>query len=187
MDQSGCTTQTAANVQTTEIGTSDCSAAWWTTFSDYFQIPAGAALHLGFTNHTSGNGNWNNWNLCVSTDDERNGGNYSEYFVIRSDAYGWGNSYAAGKFENEGYPTSDAEWSDFRANMEGAKVNMTIARSGTDVKVTAVQTCTNGKVYTEKFTAPCNDANEVLRAFLIVDGSYLVMDPASCYIAKPLY
>ncbi len=187
LDQNSCTVQASANVETTEIGTSDCSAAWWTTFSDYFQIPAGVSLHLGFTNHTSGAGNWNNWNLCVSTDDERNGGNYSEYFVLRSDAYGWGNSYASGKYDNEGYPTNDAEWGDFRANMEGAKVDMTIARSGTDVKVTAVQTCTNGKVYIERFTAPCNDANEVLRAFLIVDSSYLVMDPTSCYIAKPMY
>ena len=156
---------------TTEIGTSDCSAAWWTTFSDYYRIPANGTIHLKFTNHTSGNGNWNNWNLCVSTDDVRNGGNYSEYFVIRSDAYGWGNSYAAGKFENEGYPTNDAEWSDFRANMEGAVVDMTIARSGTDVVVTAVATCKNGKVYVEKFTAPCSYENDVLRAFLIVDGS----------------
>ena len=74
---------------TTEIGTSDCSAAWWTSFSDYYRIPANGSIHLKFTNHTSGAGNWNNWNLCVSTDDERAGGNYSEYFVIRSDAYGW--------------------------------------------------------------------------------------------------
>ena len=38
---------------TTEIGTSDCSAAWWTQFSDYYRIPAGATLHLKFENHTS--------------------------------------------------------------------------------------------------------------------------------------
>ena len=138
-------------------------------------------------NHTSGGGNWNNWNLCVSTDDERAGGNYSEYFVIRSDAFGWGGSYASGKWDNEGYPANDDEWAEFRQNMEGAKVNMTISRSGTDIKVVAVETCTNGKVYIERFTAPCSDANEMLRAFLIVDGSYLVMDPAACYIGKPLY
>ena len=187
MDTNECQAQTAVEVTTSEIGTSDCSAAWWTQFSDYFQIPSGASLHLGFTNHTSGGGNWNNWNLCVSTDDERAGGNYSEYFVIRSDAFGWGGSYASGKWDNEGYPANDDEWAEFRQNMEGAKVNMTISRSGTDIKVVAVETCTNGKVYIERFTAPCSDANEMLRAFLIVDGSYLVMDPAACYIGKPLY
>ena len=187
MDTNECVAQTSVDVTTTEIGTSDCSAAWWTTFSDYFQVPSGSSLHLGFTNHTSGGGNWNNWNLCVSTDDERGGGNYSEYFVIRSDAYGWGNSYAAGSWNNDGYPTNDDEWGEFRSNMEGAQVDMTITRSGTDVQVVAVETCKNGKVYIERFTAPCNDANEMLRAFLIVDSSYLVMDPASCYIGKPLY
>ena len=71
--------------------------------------------------------------------------------------------------------------------MEGSKVDMTISRTGKDIKVVAVATCKNGKVYTERFTAPCSDANETLRAFLIVDGSYLVMDPAACYIGKPLY
>ena len=187
LDASGCTVSEPAKVETTEIGTSDCSADWWTSFSDYYRIPANGSIHLKFTNHTSGAGNWNNWNLCVSTDDERAGGNYSEYFVIRSDAYGWGGSYASGKWDNEGYPANDDEWAEFRQNMEGAKVDMTISRSGTDIKVVAVETCTNGKVYIERFTAPCSDANEMLRAFLIVDGSYLVMDPAACYIGKPLY
>ena len=143
-------------------------------------------MHLGFTNHTSGSGNWNNWNLCISTDDVRNGSNYSEYVVLRSDAYGWGNSYASGSFSNVGYPSNDAEWTDFRSNMEGAVVKMSIARSGKQFTVTAVETCPNGKVYTEVFTTTCNDASEVLRAFLIVDGSYLVMDAASCYLEKPM-
>mgnify|MGYP006913762652 CR=1 FL=1 len=46
LDASGCTVSEPAKVETTEIGTSDCSAAWWTSFSDYFQIPAGKTLNL---------------------------------------------------------------------------------------------------------------------------------------------
>ena len=122
------------DVSTLEIGTSDCSAAWWTSFSDYFKIPAGQSLHLGFENHTSGVGNWNNWNLCVSTDDERGGGDYAEYFVVRSDLFGWGDSYGSGTWTSEGYD----DWDAFRANMEGANVSIDIIRDGADVTVDEV-------------------------------------------------
>ena len=170
------------DVPTLEIGTSDCSAGWWTSFSDYFKIPAGQNLHLGFENHTSGVGNWNNWNLCVSTDDERGGGDYAEYFVIRSDLFGWGDSYGSGTWTSEGYD----DWDAFRANMEGANVSIDIIRDGANVTVDAVATCPNDKVYHEVFKTVCGDGTQTLSSFLIVDGSYLKMNPSECYLSVPL-
>lgn len=186
-DTSGCSVQTPVVFKSTTIGAEDNTSAWWTQFSDYFKISAGNTLHLGFTNHTSGAGSWNNWNLALTTDDERGGSNYSEYFVIRSDKYGWGGSYVGDNFENNGYPTNDTEWADFKKNMEGAKVDMTINRSGSTVNVNAVATCLSGKLYTEKFHAICGDGTQSLRAFLIVDSSHLVMDESQCYTESPLY
>lgn len=170
------------DVPTLEIGTSDCSAAWWTSFSDYFKIPAGQNLHLGFENHTSGVGNWNNWNLCVSTDDERGGGDYAEYFVVRSDLFGWGDSYGSGTWTSEGYD----DWDAFRANMEGANVSIDIIRDGANVTVDAIATCPNDKVYHEVFKTVCGDGTQTLSSFLIVDGSYLKMNPSECYLSVPL-
>ena len=170
------------DVSTLEIGTSDCSAGWWTSFSDYFKIPAGQNLHLGFENHTSGGANWNNWNLCVSTDDERGGGDYAEYFVIRSDLFGWGDSYGSGTWTSEGYD----DWDAFRANMEGANVSIDIIRDGANVTVDAVATCTNDHVYHEVFKTVCGDGTQTLSSFLIVDGSYLKMNPSECYLSVPL-
>ena len=167
---------------TTEIGTSDCSAAWWTNFSDYYRLPAGATLHLKFTNHTSGGGNWNNWNLCVATDDARGGGNYAEHFVVRSDLFGWGgaaSTYNGDNITSEGYD----DWDEFRANMEGAEVDMTLQRSGDEIYVTAVATCKNGHVYKEMYHQ--NIGQDVVRAFLIVDGSYLQMSTADCFVSSP--
>lgn len=164
------------------IGASDCSTGWWAEFSNYFRIPADTNLRLSFTNHTSGGGNWNNWNLCLCTDAERGGDGYAEYFVIRSDLYGWGDSYGTGVWTNEGY----GDWDQFRLDMEGAKVTLDIVRSGASVTVTAVAKAVNGTVYKEVFAVPeCGDGTQITRAFLIVDGSYLEMDAEGCYAYWP--
>ncbi len=164
-----------------EIGLPDCTTPWWSEFSDYYSFPGNTALHLAFTNHTNGGGNWNNWNLCVSTNKERGEDGYSEYFVIRSDLYGWGATYGQGKWTDEGY----GDWDAFRADMEGAYVTIDLVRNGENITVTAVATCPNGNVYKEVFAAPAGDEDAVLNAFLIVDGSYLEMDRANTYYYTP--
>lgn len=184
LDASGCTVSEPAKVETTEIGTSDCSADWWTSFSDYFQIPAGKTLNLAFENHTSGAGNWNNWNLCVATDDDRNVGNYAEHFVMRSDLFGWGgaaSTYNAANITNEGY----GDWDQFRADMEGAKVNIQLQRIGDEIYMTAVATAKNGTVYKEMYHQTIG--TDMVRAFLIADHSYLKLDANNCYLASPVY
>ena len=184
LDASGCTVTESTKVETTEIGTSDCSADWWTNFSDYFQIPAGKTLNLAFENHTSGAGNWNNWNLCVATDDDRNVGNYAEHFVMRSDLFGWGgdaSTYNAANITNEGY----GDWDQFRADMEGAKVNIQLQRKGDEIYMTAVATAKNGTVYKEMYHQTIG--TDMVRAFLIADHSYLKLDANNCYQASPVY
>ena len=185
MNTAECFVSTPVEVTTKEVGTSDCTAAWWTNFSDYFQIPAGKALNLSFENHTSGVNNWNNWNLCVSTDDVRdNKPSYAEHFVIRSDLYGWGgtaSTYVAENVTNEGY----GDWAEFLANMQGAKVNIQLMREGEEIYMTAVATCTNGAVYKEMYHQTIG--TDMVRAFLIVDSSYLKMDANNCYYYTPIY
>jgi len=187
-NKDGCFVEKKVDVTTTTVGAEDNSSAWWSEFSDYFQIPSNAELDLAFTNYTSGTGgNWNNWNLAITTDDERGGDDYAEYFVIRSDLYGWGDSYASGTWSNEGYPSDDDGWAEFRTNMVGADVVLNIERSGSTVTVTATETCTNSTVYVEKFTTDCGDGTQVIRAFLIADGSHLGMDSDRCKISIPLF
>ena len=174
-------------VSKTSIGAEDCSAAWWTEFSDYFQIPAGENLHLQFENHTSGAGNWNNWNICICTNADRDNEEYLEYLVLRSDLFGWGNSYNADAWDKEGYPADDNGWGEFRKDMEGATVDIDVQRNGASVTVTAVATAKNGKVYKESFVADCGDGTQTIRAFLIVDASHLKMDSSNCYLYTPLF
>ena len=162
------------------VGPEDCSAAWWSAWSDYFVIPANQTFHTKFINHTSGADQWHNWNLVVATDADRGAAGYSEYFVLRSDLYGWGNAdYNAANITNEGY----GDWEQFKKNMEGATVDMTVERRGAEVYVTAVATCKDGTVYKEMYHQPCA-ADGNIRAFLACDHSYLQLNAAETFVGE---
>ena len=162
------------------VGQEDCSADWWSVWSDYFVIPANQTFHTKFINHTSGTGNWQNWNLVVANDVDRGAAGYSEYFVLRSDLYGWGNAdYNGANITNEGY----GDWEQFKKNMEGATVDMTVERRGAEVYVTAIATCKDGTVYKEMYHQPCA-ADGNIRAFLACDHSYLQLNAAETFVGE---
>lgn len=162
------------------VGPEDCSAAWWSVWSDYFVIPANQTFHTKFINHTSGTENYHNWNLVVANDVDRGAAGYSEYFVLRSDLYGWGNAdYNAANITNEGY----GDWEQFKKNMEGATVDMTVERRGAEVYVTAIATCKDGTIYKEMYHQPCA-ADSNIRAFLACDHSYLQLNAAETFVGE---
>ncbi|HNW51839.1 MAG TPA: hypothetical protein PKH79_12205, partial [Prolixibacteraceae bacterium] len=139
---------TFLTIATAIVGAEDNSAAWWTAFTDYFTIPSNKLLHLEFVNHGTGVNNWNNWNLCTCNVADRDAADYSEYFLLRSDAYGWGNSDYDGSMISQNYPDTDGDgdiWNDFRTTMQGAYVSIDVDHSATgNVFVTATSVGTNG-------------------------------------------
>jgi hypothetical protein len=180
---------TYLTIATAIVGAEDNSAAWWTAFSDYFSIPTNKLLHLEFVNNGSGANNYNNWNLAVVNMADRSATDYKEYFVLRSDAYGWGGkmvdvnaSYAFDiKMITQNYPDTDGDkdiWNDFRTTMQGAYVTMEIDHSATgNVYVTATAVGTNGTTLVETYQQPV-DAVANIVAFLVCDGSHLIMKKA---------
>lgn len=177
---------TYINITTTIVGAEDNSAAWWTSFSDYFTVPTNKLLHVEFVNYGTGINNWNNWNLCLSTAAERGADGYSEYFVLRSDAFGWGNSDWNVNLINSNYADvfpeinnkPDGDWSNWRANMQGAYVTIDVDHSSTgNVFVTATAVGTDGTSVTESYTQPVS-ATDAINAFLICDGSHFMMKKA---------
>jgi len=175
-------------ISTPIVGAEDNSAAWWTAFTDYFSVPANKLLHLEFINHTSGVNNWNNWNLVVANA-KRDAAGYSEYFVVRSDAYGWGGTmvnvdarYAFDiKMITQNYPDINGNgdiWDDFRTTMQGARVTMEIDHSATgNVFVTATAVGTNGKTLVETYQQPVS-ATDSIMTFLVCDASHFEMKKA---------
>ncbi len=174
-------------ITSTIVGPEDNSAPWWTYFSDYFTIPANKLLHLEFVNHSSGVNNWNNWNLCVCNVADRNASDYKEYFVLRSDAWGWGGKMAEEgypfdmKMISHNYPDTDENgdiWNDFRITMQGAYVTLEVDHSATgNAFVTATAVGTNGTTLIETYQQPVSATEDII-AFLVADGSYFEMKKA---------
>lgn len=183
---------TFVTLTSTAIGLSDCSAGWWTYFTQSFEIPTGQLLHLEFVNHTAGAGNYQNWNLALvnvgddahSTDDNSS---YFEYCVLRSDAYGWGGSETATYPYESAYISynyadvlgidGDDMWALWLSKMEGAYVTMEIDHSTTGYTyVTATMETTDGYTFVETFQQ-ATSSSESVYAFIVVDGSYLEMQP----------
>ena len=167
-------------INTPIVGPEDNSAAWWASFSDYFSIPTDKLLHLEFVNYSSGANNWNNWNLAIANKD-RDSTDYAEYFVLRSDAYGWGNADWNINMITKDYRDMDGDadiWNDFRSTMNGAYVTMDIDHSATgNVYVTATAVGTNDSVLVETYHQPVSATDDIV-AFLICDGSHFDMKKA---------
>jgi hypothetical protein len=172
---------TYIDIATTIVGPEDNSAAWWTEFSDYFTIPSNKLLHLEFINHGSGENNWNNWNLAVANVADRDADDYAEYFVLRSDAYGWGNDDFDLSMISHNYPDLDEDgdiWNDFRTTMQGAHVTLEIDHSPTgNVFVTATAVGTNDVELVMTYQQPVS-ATEDIVAFLVCDASHFEMEEA---------
>jgi hypothetical protein len=172
---------TYLDINTAIVGPEDNSAAWWEHFSDYFTIPTNKLLNLEFVNHGSGVNNWNNWNLVVANMADRDAEGYSEYFVLRSDAYGWGNEDFDLDMVSHNYSDTDGDgdiWNDFRTTMQGAYVTLEIDHSATgNVFVTATAVGTNGTELEMTYQQPVS-ATEDIVAYLVCDGSWFEMKEA---------
>ncbi|MBQ6045968.1 MAG: hypothetical protein IJL42_10645 [Bacteroidales bacterium] len=163
---------TEITITTAIAGAEDNSAGWWTEFSQYFLIPSGKKLVVEFENYGSGANNWNNWNVCVATPFERGADGYSEYFVLRSDWYGWGNADYNGAMIEFDYGGQDVNWDEFREKMQGAYVTMSIDHARAGVAFLEVKNvAADGFTITEKYNQKVS-ATEDIEAFLICDASH---------------
>ena len=122
------------------IGAADNTAAWWTVFSDYMTVPDKNTLNWRFTNYTNSSANWCNWVLVCTNGKDREEEGYAEHFVLRADAYGWGDENYVG--ENI---SSTFDWSTFPADMNGAYCRIFLIRDNNRVDMTARTRTTDGR------------------------------------------
>ena len=165
-------------ITTAIVGAEDNTSGWWSEFSQYFNVPSGKKLFVEFENFGSGANNWNNWNACVANGKERDTDGYSEYFVIRSDAYGWGNADYNGAVIEFDYGGGEVNWDEFREKMQGATVTLSLdhARAGAAfLEVHSV--AADGFDIVEKYNQKVS-ATEDINLFLIADGSHFNMKKA---------
>lgn len=154
------------------VGPDDFSAAWWTTWSPLEKC-SGDFTQFGYilTNHEKdGAANWNNWVLvCTNGKYVGDPDGYAENFVLRSDAYGWGNVY------NGDNITHNYNWDTFTADMRDAHVQILMERAGDDFTMIAHQTRADGSAIPDYGFSATIDAATVpdLGFFFVLDGNWL--------------
>lgn len=195
---------TRIELSNTTIGPKDNTAAFFEGLSDAVAIPSGKMLTFEFDNYGSGANNWNNWNLCVANNKNPDAEAYKEYFVLRSDAYGWGGKmgeeqgyvYEAGNIstnyaEVAAEAGAEDQWALFREKMQGAHVVMTVQHvTAGYVYVTATMTATDGTVLVESYFQTCSPGEDIY-AFLVCDASHFenltaMLTPATIVITESL-
>lgn len=164
----------------TTYGATDNSDAFWTSFSPYLNSTSGnCTFHYSFTNYTDEGENWNNWLVVITNGGERGASGYTEYAVLRADAYGWG-TYATDEQRAAGM-ASDYDWDTFKADMNGAKVDLTISIKDGKMDMTALTTTTAGKTYTYTYTVSGLPSG-AKGAFLTMEKAHLVLDNNGCNV-----
>ncbi|MBK5720955.1 hypothetical protein JGH11_08735 [Dysgonomonas sp. Marseille-P4677] len=123
------------------VGPADLSAGWWSYFSNFSKITGSTTSPFVYTfyNNTNGGSNWNNWILVVTNGKDRGEAGYAEYFVLRADAYGWGDSNYAG-----GNISTSYDFDNFSKQMKGAYCMIILTRSGNRIDMTAKVTTADG-------------------------------------------
>ena len=160
------------------VGNEDKSTSWWSAFSPFVPMQGDQTMHFGFTNYTRSTNNWDNWVVVVTNGRDRGEAGYAEYFVLRADAYGWGD----GNHTNDNI-THDYDWDIFRTEMDGAYVDLTITRTDNRVDLTAVTNTAEGKVYTMTYFYEGSLAGTI-GAFLTCEGAYLEINTETIYVGE---
>ena len=163
---------------TTTIGNTDNTTAWWTVFSDPYTIAPNKTLTVKFTNHSSKTNNYNNFAVVLTQDVER-GTAGSEYLVLRADNYGWQYGFNTGNDSSHdwfNYLSSNFNWDTFKDDLDGATVTLTIRRTLFNVTVRADIKTAAESDYFEELQLPCGDGLQNLRAYLTVDNAHIVID-----------
>ena len=162
------------------VGQPDYSSPWWTDFSEQtWQLEMGETFHTKFTNYNSGGtNNYENWLIVATNGPDSHGGGGSEYFVLRADAYGWGNGdYDASNMYSE------FDWSTFISEMNGAVVDMTVTyKSDSRVYVDAEITSSSNKHYTYTYNQAVS--SDVVGLFFLVEKAYLVFESAETWVGQ---
>ena len=164
----------APTISPTTLGATDNSDAWWTSHLDAdIKIESNKSYSTTFTNYTSGANNYNNYVVVLRKADK------TEYCCLRSDDYGWGDSYGSCTHSN----SASDDWGGWLAQMNGAKVTVTVTNYGDNTAdVVAEVTGTEGMTSTQKYLGIPVESADLYLDFT-TDGCHYVFDKAEMDVA----
>lgn len=169
----------APTISPTTLGATDNSDAWWTSHLDAdIKIESNKSYSTTFTNYTSGANNYNNYVVVLRKADK------TEYAVMRSDDYCWGDAVGGngGPLITHSNSASD-DWGAWLAQMNGAKVTVTVTNYGDNTAdVVAEVTGTEGLTSTQKYLGIPVESSDLYLDFT-TDGCHYVFDKAEMDVA----
>ena len=156
------------------LGAEDNSTGWWEAHLDQdIKVPSNKIYTVSFTNYTSGANNWNNYVVVLR------GADKTEYAVVRSDDYGWGDGYAQCTHSN----TGSADWASWLAAMNGAHVTVAVTNNGDDTAdIVATVEGTDGKTYVQTYSGLGVKSGDLYLDFT-TDGCHYVFDKAEVEVS----
>ena len=170
---------TVPTISPTTLGATDNSDAWWTSHLDAdVKIESNKSYSTTFTNYTSGANNYNNYVVVLRKADK------TEYAVMRSDDYCWGDAVGGngGPLITHSNSASD-DWGAWLAQMNGAKVTVTVTNYGDNTAdVVAEVTGTEGLTSTQKYLGIPVESADLYLDFT-TDGCHYVFDKAEMDVA----
>ena len=156
------------------LGAEDNTDDWWASHLDQdIKVPSNKIYTVSFTNYTSGANNYNNYVVVLR------GADKTEYAVVRSDDYGWGDGYAQCTHSN----TGSADWASWLAAMNGAHVTVSVTNNGDDTAdIVATVEGTDGKTYVQTYSGLGVKSGDLYLDFT-TDHCHYVFDKAEVDVA----
>lgn len=146
------------------VGEEDNSTAWWAAHSTDWTVPAGQTYSVRFKHFTNGAANWNTVDVVLTRQDN------TEYAVLRSDNYGWGDSYAACTPSG-----GQADWASWLAAIDDAYVTASVTNNGSTADVKFVFEGNDGETYYQSYIGLPIEANN-FRFRLTIEGGHIVFE-----------
>ena len=157
------------------LGATTCDNAFWSSFTDGYELADGKTVTLEFKNYGSGINTWENYvvgftNTKTTADVAPSADNYegyAEYGVLRSDAFAWG-------FASD--PTYEYSWDmgSFLNIMYDAMVTLNITRNADAIVVDGTVVSADGTEYTYKVNATTTaTASDPMYVFMTCEKSYI--------------
>jgi hypothetical protein len=146
------------------VGEEDNSTAWWAAHSTDWTVPVGKTYSIRFKHFTDGASNWNTVDVVLTRHDN------TEYAVLRSDNYGWGDSYAACTPSG-----GQADWATWLAAIDDAYVTASVTNNGSTADVKLVFEGNDGETYYQSYIGLPIDGND-FRFRLTIERGHFVFE-----------
>lgn len=132
-------------------GATDYTTGWWSAFSDLYTFDSSfTKWGVEFINGNSGSAsNWNNWLLVCTNGKAYGDDGYSENYVLRADAYGWGTLYDSSTM------TQSFDWTTYVEDMHNATCRVYFDYTNSKLTMVCRQTKEDGTAMPEyRFETP---------------------------------